>query len=151
MDEPELVHGLVTHAARYERPDRRDSRGFVNIRTRKTPDNRTGSIVGIDVQSAALIPEEAWEHMDSVAFRAIWIEDGSLAWSGEREMLEAALDQHAGNNGIEWLLTEGEHRDAYGMHHPTHTVGHLRFPISLQHAGKVEPRKPIDFVDDGEH
>ena len=147
MEGPELVHGVVSDTVRYDRPERNGSPGFVSIKTRKTPDNRTGSFVGIDVNSAALIPEEAWPYLADEAFRTTWIADGSLAWSGEREMLEALLDEHAGNGAVDWLPTEEEHEDTHGHGHPTRAREHIKI-VPGSAFGKVAAIRPFDLSAD---
>ncbi len=149
MDEPELVHGVVSDIVPYQRALHTDSPGFVSIVTEQTPDNRTGSIIGIDVQSVALIPELAWKHLDNEDAQAEWVANGSVAWAGEREMLEAALRDRSVESTIGWPETDKEHDDIDGHRHPTRAREHIRIvPGSAR--GKVAELRPIDAVN-GDH
>ncbi|HYH36150.1 MAG TPA: hypothetical protein VD706_01480 [Candidatus Saccharimonadales bacterium] len=100
MDEPELIEGTITSVVGTARPGATETSGFVNIQTAQTPDNRTGQFIGIDVGSIALIPETVLPHLKDENFLATWLANGSVAWEGEREMLEETLRKRIAEGSI---------------------------------------------------
>ena len=150
MDEAELIEGMVTHVHAADRPDWNGSPGFVNLKTTQTPDLRTGRFVGIDLNSAALIPEDALPYMKDEDFRANWVLDGSVAWLGEREMLEEKLRERVAQGNLRLTsreVTAQVHDDSYGHHHPSRAREHIRtVPGSSRFGGKVGTIRPLDMA-----
>lgn len=100
MSGPQLIEGTVSDVVDMKRADTDGSPGFVNIHTAKTRDNPTGSFIGIDLDSAALIPREALPHFGREEFLQAWLADGSFAWEGEKEMLETLLRERVAKGDI---------------------------------------------------
>jgi hypothetical protein len=144
MGQPELVQGKVADVHVVESLDKP---AYVNIKTPQTPDNRTGSIIGIDIKSVALMPEAVWPHLSDEYFLRAWVAKGAVAWPGERAMLERALRERIAEGDISWDDGSEPHDDAHGIHHPTRTRKHIRI-VPGSYSGKVEAHRPFDYSSD---
>lgn len=126
------------------------SPGFINIRTAQTPDNRSGRIIGIDMNSAALIPRPALSYLANEAYLRALVEDGSITWSEERDELEAAIRRRIAEGTIGYDMPPepaDEHDDVYGGHHPTRAREHVKLIPGSGH-GKVAAIPPQDTPED---
>lgn len=84
------------------------SPGFVNLETPKTDANRTGSVIGVNMNNIALIPRAAIPHLiENPDYREAWLVNGSVTWDGEAEALREKLSELRAESDVNWQILEG--------------------------------------------